>query len=210
MTVAYLIRHGESELNRGGVFRGTVDVPLNEHGRLQAEALGRALAKTRLDAVFSSPLARAFDTAHAVALPHRREVCIDKAFGNINLGEWQGKPKAQVARDYPEEWRLWTSNPERLLVPGGESVGEVRERAWRRLAALVTGECRGQRIAIVTHRTVIKAVLGAVLGLDRDYFWKFYLDPASYTVVMHSDEAGFYLYQMNVTTVIPPSAMEVF
>ena len=210
MTVAYLIRHGESELNRGGLFRGTIDVPLNEHGRLQAEAVGRALAKAKLDAVFSSPLARALDTAHAVALHHRLEVRIEKDFSNIHLGEWQGRPKVQVAKEYPREWSLWVSNPERLLLPGGESVGEVRERAWKRLTTLMTGECRGQRIAVVTHRTVIKGLLGAVVGLERSYFWKFYADPASYTVVRHSDETGYFLYQLNVTSGIPPSNLEAF
>ncbi len=210
MTVVYLIRHGESELNRGGMFRGTVDVPLNEHGRLQAEALGRALAKARLDIVFSSPLARALDTAHAVALPHRCEVRIEKDFTNINLGEWQGRPKAQVAKEYPKEWALWVSAPERLLVPGGESIAEVRERAWNRMVSLVHGEWRGRRIAIVTHRSVIKGLLASVVGLEKDYFWKFYLDPASYSVVHHTEGTGFYLYQLNVTSGIPQSSTELF
>lgn len=210
MTVVYLIRHGESELNREGMFRGTVDAPLNERGRLQAEAVGRALLKADLDAVLSSPLARALDTAHAVALPHRLEVRTEKAFTNINLGVWQGRLKNEVAREYPREWELWTSAPERLLIQGGESVGEVRERAWNRLSRLVEGEFRGKTIAVVTHRTVIKGILAAVVGLERSYFWKFYLDPASYSVVRHSDEIGYHLYQLNVTTGVPASKPEVF
>lgn len=210
MTVVYLIRHGESELNRGGMFRGTLDVPLNEHGRLQAEGVARALAKVKLDAVFSSPLARALDTAHTVALAHKLDVRVDRAFTNINLGEWQGRPKTEIAAKYPREWDTWVRCPERLVVPGGESVPEVRARAWDRLCALVGGECRDQRIAIVTHRTVIKVLLAAAVGLERDYFWKFYVDPASYSVIRHSDETGFYVYQVNVTTGVPASPHEVF
>ncbi|MBN1426310.1 histidine phosphatase family protein [Candidatus Fermentibacteria bacterium] len=209
MTFVYLVRHGESELNRGGMFRGTVDAPLNEHGRLQAEALGKALSRVGLDAVVSSPLARALDTAHAVALPYGLEVRIDRSFTNIHLGEWQGRLKAQVAKEYPQEWALWVSSPEQLLVPGGESIGEVRERAWHRLR-MVPQEFAGKRIAIVTHRTVIKTLLAAVVGLEHDYFWKFYLDPASYTVLMHEEERGFCIYQVNVTPGATVSPLEEF
>ncbi len=210
MTVVYLMRHGESDFNREGLFRGTLNVPLNEHGRLQAEALGRALAKVDITAVYSSPLARALDTAHAVALPHDLEVEVDDAFRNINLGQWQGKRKVDIARSYPEDWRLWTTVPEQFLPPGGESVGEVQERAWAGLVALTKRRHRDETIAVITHRSVIKTLLGAVLGLKQGYFWKFYLDPASYCRLTYRDDEGFVLNQVNISSGVPGSPMEEY
>lgn len=210
MTIVYLVRHGESEFNRRGVFRGTIDVPLNEHGGLQAEALGRALAKTSLSAIYSSPLARAVDTAHAVALPHALEVEIDQHFTNIALGMWQGKAKADVAVQFPHEWNRWKTSPEKLLIPGGESLGEIRERAWERVVQLVKHEHVGERIAIVTHRSIIKVILGAAVGLETDYFWKFHINTASYSTLAYSDEIGFFLRQLNMGCGIPTLGFEEF
>jgi probable phosphoglycerate mutase len=210
MTIVYLVRHGESEFNRLGVFRGTVDVPLNEHGGLQAEALSRALAKTSLTAIYSSPLARAVDTAHAVALPHDLGVEIDEHFTNIALGVWQGKPKTDVAVQFPDEWNLWKTTPEKLLIPGGESLGEVRERAWGRVVQLVKHDRDGESIAIVTHRSIIKAILGAAVGLETDYFWKFHIDTASFSTLAYNDEYGFFLRHLNIGCGIPSLEFEEF
>jgi broad specificity phosphatase PhoE len=210
MTIVYLVRHGESDFNRRGIFRGTIDVPLNEHGGLQAEALGRALAKTSLSAVYSSPLGRAVDTAHAVALHHDLEVTIDPHFTNIRLGIWQGKPKAEVAVQFPHEWSLWTKSPEKLLIPEGESLGEIRDRAWERVVQLVQREHVGEQIAIVTHRSIIKVILGAAIDLETGYFWKFHIDTASFSTVSHSDEVGFSLHQLNIGCGIPSSGFEEF
>jgi probable phosphoglycerate mutase len=209
MTIVYLIRHGESDFNREGVFRGVIDVPLNEHGRLQAESLGRMLARVQLAAVYSSPLARALDTAHAVALPHDLEVQINEAFQNINLGSWQGKRKTEIARLYPDDWSIWKTEPERFVPPNGETIGEVRDRAWQELSRLVRFH-EHTSIAIVSHRSVLKTIFASVLGLKERYFWRFYLDPASVsTVTFHVDE-GFVLQQFNVTSGIPNSPKEEY
>jgi broad specificity phosphatase PhoE len=210
MTIVYLVRHGESEFNRRGLFRGTIDVPLNERGGLQADALGRALAKTSLAAIYSSPLARAVDTAHAVALPHDLEVVIDRHFTNIALGVWQGKAKADVAAQFSDEWVLWKTTPEKLLIPGGETLGEVRERAWQRVVQLAQHEHRGERIAIVTHRSVIKVIVAAAVGLETDFFWRFHIDTASYSALAYHDEIGFFLHQLNMSCGIPTSGFEEF
>ncbi len=209
MTIVYLVRHGECDFNRDALFRGTVDVPLNEHGRIQAEAIGRALSRRSIEAVYSSPLARAVDTAHAVALHYGLEVQVDEAFRNIHLGDWQGKRKRDLARTDSEDWRLWTGDPDSFIPPHGESIGEVQERAWNGLLKLVR-QHGSSTIAVVSHRSVIKTLLGAILGLRTGYFWKFYLDPASYSKVIHRDGAGFVLNQMNISTGVPASHQEEF
>lgn len=181
MTEIVIVRHGETLLNTQGIFRGREDVPLNERGERQAEALAEALSAEPLSAVFSSPLVRALDTARAVAARHDLAPTADEAFNNIDLGRWQAREKDEVRREDPERWRLWTDDPDSLRIPGGETLAQVRERAHRRTLELAL-EYEGRRVAIVSHRSVAKLLSGALLGLTGGYFWKFYLDNAAYSV----------------------------
>ncbi|MBN2564085.1 MAG: histidine phosphatase family protein, partial [Candidatus Eisenbacteria bacterium] len=151
MTEIVVVRHGETELNTQGVFRGRFDAALNERGMRQAESVARALADPPLAAVYSSPLLRAMDTARAIAAAHGLDPVSDEAFNNIDLGDWQGVPKAAVKRDHPELWRLWMEDPDALRIPGAESLADVRERTLARAIELV-GRHEGHRIAVVTHR----------------------------------------------------------
>ncbi len=185
MTEIVIVRHGETEFNKLGVFRGRLDVPLNDRGREQAQAVGEALRSKTIVAVYSSPLVRALETARAVAEPHGLAPVVDPAFDNIDLGEWQGIAKALVEREQPALWKLWMEDPDRLAIPGGESLADVRERAYGRALELAR-EHEGERFAVVTHRSVAKLLGGALLGMESGYFWRFYLDNAGYSIVGHA------------------------
>lgn len=208
VTELVIVRHGETEANRLGIFRGRLDVALNENGRAQARALGEALAAPPIEAVFSSPLARALDTARAVASVHGIEPECDPAFNNIDLGEWQGVEKERVRREQPDAWRLWQTNPDDLEIPGGESLSDVRARAQRRALELVS-DFAGSRIVIVTHRSVAKLLAGALLGMESGYFWKFYLDNAGYSLLGHG-RFGFVLLKWNEACHLPDRVVEEF
>lgn len=187
MTEIVMVRHGETELNREGIFRGRLDVALNERGRLQAEWVAAALAGEPLDAVYTSPLRRAVDTATAVASAHGLSPIPDEAFNNIDLGAWQGRKKSEVEADEPALWDLWIRDPERLEIPGGETLARVRERATARARTLADLH-GGGRFAVVSHRSVLKLLAGALLGFERDSFWRFYLDNAAYSVIGRRDD----------------------
>jgi probable phosphoglycerate mutase len=195
----YLIRHGETELNRGGIFRGRLDVPLNENGLIQADYLGDVLKNRSFDTIYSSPLSRATQTAKGIIKKNNNppEIKINKAFHNIDLGEWQGQAKSNIEKSAPAKFRQWIENPEKLEIPGGESILDVRERAWNELQRIVGSE--GDTIAIVTHRSVLKCILGAVMGLRDHFFWKFHLDNASYSIIEWNHERGFILSNLNST-----------
>jgi broad specificity phosphatase PhoE len=195
MTEIVLVRHGETESNKRGLFRGRLDVPLNATGLEQAEAVARALSADPVAAVLTSPLGRAVDTARAIAREHGIEPIVDESFNNIDLGRWQGLEKGRVERDEPDLWSLWMTDPDRWGVPGAESLAGVRDRALRRTLALVP-EFADRRFVIVSHRSVLKLLAGALLGMDDGYFWKFYLDNAGYSVIGHGD-GGFVLLRWN-------------
>lgn len=195
MTEIVIVRHGETQLNTGGVFRGRADVALNDRGIEQAEAVADALSTTPVAAVYTSPMVRAFDTARAVASRHGLTPSVDPAFNNIDLGEWQGVEKERVRREHPEEWRLWKEDPDALRIPGGETLAAVRERAYTRTLELAELH-PGERIVIVSHRSVAKLLAGALLGMEVGYFWRFYLDNAGYSV-FGFNEGGFVLLEWN-------------
>ncbi len=195
MTEIVIVRHGETEFNKLGIFRGRTDVPLNDRGREQAALAAGALAAEPIAAVYSSPLVRALDTAGAIAAKHGLTPIVDPAFDNIDLGEWQGVEKALVEREQPDLWALWMNDPDSLRIPGGESLADVRGRAHRRAVELVR-EHAGKRIAVVSHRSVAKLLGGALLGLTAGYFWKFYLDNAAYSLFGHGG-TGFVLLKWN-------------
>jgi broad specificity phosphatase PhoE len=203
----FLIRHGETEFNRLGVFRGRYEVDLNDVGRRQAGEIAEALKSEGIDFLLASPLRRAMETAGIIAEALGVACGVDEAFNNINLGSWQGVPKADVMRDYPELWRQWVSEPEELRVPNGETVDEVRARAFRRLEALMeedTGD-----FGIVTHRSVLKGLAAAILGVPAPWFWKFYMDNAAYSIFEHT-ASGCVLTCWNSNAHLSEKVQEVF
>ncbi len=183
MTHIVLVRHGETESNRLGVFRGRLDVPLNDVGRAQAEGLAAALAGDPMAAVYSSPLARAWDTARALASgtdslrwQTRRSTTSTSAPG-------RARTRRASSATSPTSGASGSPIPRGWPFPGGETLAGVRERSHRRALELVR-EHEGRRFAIVTHRSVLKLLGGALLGID-DPFWKLYLDNAGYCVIAH-------------------------
>ncbi|HQO82743.1 MAG TPA: histidine phosphatase family protein [Synergistales bacterium] len=197
-TTVILIRHGECEGNREGLFRGRTDFPLNETGREQALSLAEAISHLSPSAVFSSPLTRATETASIISERCGAEMSVRQGFNNMALGKWENRKKSDIEQEYPEEWRLWLSHPERLQIAGGESLLDVRRRAFANLDTLVKSNA-GRTFAIVTHRAVLKPLLAEVLDLGDPYFWKIHLDTASFSVLKHEKDRGYCLVSLNQT-----------
>jgi broad specificity phosphatase PhoE len=152
-TALILCRHGRTDWNDLGRYQGQTDVSLNSLGRQQAEFLAQTLRAEPLAAVWSSDLARAAETAAAIARQHGLEVRQDPRLREIDQGRWEGLTVAQIrARDARLHDR-WESAPLSVTLPDGESIAEVRRRA---LAAL----CEALRlhggglICLVTHKVV--------------------------------------------------------
>jgi len=208
-TRIYLVRHGETEFNRLGIFRGRFEVDLNDRGRRQAGEIAGALAGQGIEALYAGPLRRTRETAEIIGRRLGVGVAIDPGFDNIMLGKWQGVPKQDVQRDWPEEWHKWQTCPEDLLVPGGETVEDVKRRAFARVAELVRDPETPAVVGVVTHRSVIKVLASAFLNVPPPYFWKFYIDNAAYSVFDH-DSSGFSLVSWNNNAHLTEHVTEVF
>jgi len=165
-----LVRHGETDWNKQEIFRGRMDVNLNQNGIKQAEAIGEELKERKLDVVYSSPLSRAQLTAKIIADYHNLEVNVEQGFVDLNYGKWQGISHEDVKAQYPELYALWQKQPHLVKFPAGECLDDVRHRTINTLEKIISKH-NSDTVAIVAHRVVNKVMLCAVLGLETSHFW---------------------------------------
>lgn len=192
-----LARHGETEWNVSEVFRGRIDVDLNETGVKQAELLAGYLSNVRVEAVYSSPLKRALKTAAAITDYQKLEVNIAPGLIDFNFGEWQGLSHHEVQDKYQELYKEWMSHPERVRMPIGESLDDVRNRAMT-----VVGEVIArykETVVLVSHRVVNKVLICALLGLGNTHFWSIKQDTCGITNFTY-EKGGFILTRHNDTS----------
>jgi broad specificity phosphatase PhoE len=197
MTEIILARHGETEWNVEEVFRGRIDIELNQTGVRQAELLAEHLAELKIEAVYSSPLKRALDTAEAIARRHQLKVKTSPGLIDGDFGQWQGLPLNKVREKYKELYRQWAESPHRAKIPGGESLDGVRERALKVVGGVIAKH--KERVVLVSHRVVNKALICALLGLDNSHFWNIRQDTCATTTFSHQ-EGRFVLLNHNDTS----------
>jgi probable phosphoglycerate mutase len=198
-----LVRHGQTDWNREGVFRGRMDVKLNAAGVREAEIIGEKLRDTDPDAVLSSPLSRAMDTALRIASRlSNRQVEKAEEFIDMDFGAWQGLSRAAVRERFPKLFERWVTAPDRVRIPGAETLGGVRRRVLRGLDSLLRTH-GGGTVLIVSHGLVNKVLLCAVLGLNDSHFWKIKQDNGAINLFTWGRE-GTKLVVMNDTTHLRP------
>src|SRR5579884_38675 len=153
MTTLLLARHGETDWNRERRWQGWADPPLNDAGRAQARALAEQLRHMSFDAVYSSDLRRAHETAEIVAAPHRVPVFVDARLREIDVGSWSGLTRAEIEARFPG---------------GVRPDGETREQHAKRVLAAVEDIARsnlGRRILVVTHGGTLRALHDVISDL---------------------------------------------
>jgi broad specificity phosphatase PhoE len=203
MTEIILARHGETEWNVEEVFRGRIDIELNQNGLKQAELLAEYLGGQKIEAVYSSPLKRALKTAEAIARRHKLKVEIVNGLTDCDFGRWQGLHLREVKDKYSQLYRQWAESPQSVQIPGGESLNEVRERALAVVSG-VTAKHRG-RVVLVSHRVVNKVLICALLGLDNSHFWNIKQDVCATTVFSYHN-GRLVLIRHNDTSYLKPLA----
>jgi broad specificity phosphatase PhoE len=175
-----LARHGETLWNVEKVFRGRADVNLDEVGIKQAELLGKYLSNWELEAIYTSPLKRALDTANIIARYQKVAVRIAEGLTDFDYGQWQSLPEKEVKRLYPALLNEWHNNPHKVRMPGGESLEDVRRRAVEVVNGILS---RHQgNVLLVSHRVVIKVLICYLLGLDNSHFWNIGQDVCGITI----------------------------
>lgn len=197
MTRVILVRHGQTEWNRVERFRGRSDIELNETGRRQAQALARRLRGWDIDAIFSSPLKRALQTAQPIARACGLEIGALGGIADVDYGQWVGRSPDEVAAEYPSLFQTWAEAPHLVEFPGGESLAQVRARAWAAMEEVCTRH-EEQQIVLVSHVVVNRVLICAALNVDNSCFWKVAQDNAAINI-LERDQAGHRLLLLNDT-----------
>jgi broad specificity phosphatase PhoE len=157
-----MVRHGATEWNHDKRAQGMADIELNADGHRQAAETAQYLSRFDLDAVYSSDLKRAVATAEPIASSQGLEVHTDPRFREIDQGEWTGLPVDEIQTKWPD---LWGPARHYNARPGGESPGQVRERALAGLADVV-GKHPGGIVVLVSHGGTIRWLSAEALGYD--------------------------------------------
>lgn len=178
-----LIRHAETGHNRDSRVQGQADVPLSDLGLRQAEALSNALRDQPIVAVVSSPLARALVTAEAVAAPHDLLVQPEPDLMELHVGEMEGLSTSEMRERFPDFLAEWvTERGPSLQMPGGESLEEVRQRAWHVVERLLAGY-GDEMVALVSHNFVLSCLITRALEIQLSDFRRFRLSVSGVTTL---------------------------
>jgi probable phosphoglycerate mutase len=181
MTLLLLIRHGENEYTRTGKLAGwTKKVHLNEAGQKQAQALVERLAKAPIEAIYSSPLERALDTAAPLARAKKLRVKICEELGEVRYGQWTGRSLKVLART--KLWRVVQHQPSAMQFPEGETFRGVQSRALDAVEQIVHQHPKGM-VAAVSHGDVIKLIVAHSLGMPLDLFQRLVVGTGSITLL---------------------------
>lgn len=158
-----LVRHGTTAFNETDHLQGRIDNPLNQKGRDEAARLAARLKCESLDAIFSSPLQRAVETATIINSSHDLPLTLVPEFSEINLGEWEGLNYSKVRAQFPEIHQRWISDPD-FPIPGGESFSAVCARTRTGLEPIL--QDGRKHILITGHASVNRAILSNLLQLS--------------------------------------------
>ncbi|MFW9615538.1 histidine phosphatase family protein [Aquabacterium sp.] len=191
VTRLLLIRHGETAWNIDSRIQGHTDIPLNDVGRWQAERVALALADEGVDAVFSSDLQRARDTAEAIARTVSRPLQLDAQLRERHFGRLEGLTHGEIHAQWPDDARRWRDRDPHYGPDGGETLSAFYERcvgALRRVAEAHPG----QTVVVVAHGGVLDCFYRAAthVALEAPRTWK--ITNASINRVLYSPE-GFSL-----------------
>jgi alpha-ribazole phosphatase len=188
MGLFYLLRHGETKWNAENRICGRSDVPLSEAGRRQAKRLAERLKPMSFDALYSSPLKRAIDTARFISERIGLEPAVDDRLVELDYGEWEGKTLEEIIKNDPKTFRAWETDPGEVAPPGGESGLEAQQRVVPFLDSLAAKHRKGQ-VAVVFHKTVCRLAICHVLGMSpSNYRRRLIMENGSLSIIQSGED----------------------
>lgn len=187
MSYIYIVRHGQSLGNLKGGFAGRTDYPLSDLGHKQARMTADYLRDKHIDAVLSSTLSRAMQTAEPIASDRGLSVLPRPEFMEMNFGDWEGMSLDAVEEQYNGAITVWKTAMYKTVCPNGESTVECYDRAVTALRNAAKEFC-GKDICIVTHGAIIKCMHGYLLGTPMEQLQSvMWADNASVMTLEYTD-----------------------
>ena len=199
MTTFLLIRHATNDTVGRLIAGWTPDVHLNSEGKRQAEKLAERLALVPINAIYSSPLERARETAEPIAQKLKLEIVIREELGEIHFAAWTGRTLAELERE--AKWQQFNSFRSGTRIPGGELMLEAQMRIIAELERL-REQHPDEVVAVVSHGDLIKAAVTYYAGIHLDLFQRIEISPASVSIITISDH-GPHILLVNDTGELP-------
>ena len=189
MVKVILVRHGETDWNRARRIQGgNSDTQLNQRGWQQVESLALRLKQEKIQAIYSSPLQRAQDTARAIAGYHQLSVETELSLREIEVGELEGVSIAEMGKHLSQLLIRYSQGEELPKIPGGESLTEVQQRVWSTVQRLVDKHSDGV-LVVVSHYFSILTAVCSVLNLPLHQIDKLRLNSGSISILTFDEKA---------------------
>ena len=191
-----LVRHGATDWNLQGRCQGSSDRELSEAGIRQAEQIATLMSGEKFDAVYSSHLRRARQTAEVISRPHGMPVHIEENLRELDHGELEGLTFSEIKSRYGEFLTRWRTEPADIRVPGGERLADVADRAWNGLQLILDRHPEAARILAVSHNFPILGIVCRITNTHLNSYRSFHLDPCGVTRLTR-DRHGWSITQVN-------------
>ncbi len=200
-----LVRHGATDWNLQGRCQGVTDRELSEVGVRQAEQIAALLSSESIQAIYSSDLRRARQTADLISQPHNLPVLIEENIRELNHGALEGLTFNEIKQSYSEFLARWRTEPAEIQVPGGERLTDVAERAWEGVARIAERHVAAESIVVVSHNFPILGIVCRVTGTHLNNYRSFHLDPCSVTRLQRNGANAWSVTHVNSREYPPPA-----
>jgi len=195
MTKILLIRHATTDALGKSLSGRHPGVHLNEAGKVEAAKLAARLKNLKIEALYSSPLERAMETAAPIAAIQNLTCQIDEHFLELDFGSWTNKPFSALADD--EAFGRFNTFRSGTRIPGGEMMQEAQWRIVQGLEKLAM-QHSGQTVAVVSHSDMIKAAIAFYTGMHLDFMQRLEISPASVSILdLYPDFSSLQLLNHN-------------
>ena len=197
------MRHGETDWNKLGRFQGHTDISLNDRGLSQARETAVASEDWGYTAIYSSPLVRTVQVAEEIAKVTPMLISQEPGLKELSLGDLEGVTGEEMRNDWPALFAAWRTEPEKMSMPNGESLGELRDRTWQVILDIEQKHSSDDSIVVISHNFAIRSIVNELLGMPLAYFHRMSLNLAS-VCTFDSDERGRRLTGYNSTSHLSP------
>jgi broad specificity phosphatase PhoE len=182
-----LIRHGETLWNRENRIQGHADIELSDHGRTQIQKLAHSLKEERINAIYSSPLKRAYETAQAIARLHDMDIKIEQNLRELNHGDFESLTIQELQEKHDLFVKQWIEDPASVVMPNGESLSQVDTRVWKVIRNIME---ISKDALVVSHGMAIMTILCRIQNQPLSQGRNVFVGMASKTVVEFENGQG--------------------
>lgn len=177
-----LVRHGETMWNKEGRTQGRRDSSLTEEGLKQAFLLGQWLKREEIDIMYSSPLNRARSTAEIIGNIIGKEPHFNDGLAELGFGAWEGLTVKEIEGSYPEDLKIWHTEPHNANIPDGETLAIGQERVNSSINSIINDN-EGKNILLVSHGAIIKLFILSFLGMSLADYYKLRFDNCCINII---------------------------